>query len=261
MFYFIINPVAGTGNFTELESKFRAQLTEFGIEGEFVKTINSGDAIHLAKVGLRKGHRKMVCVGGDGTVNEIVNGIAGEDVLLAIIPWGKKNTIAGALGIPLNWKSAIKVLLAEEEQVLQLGLVKDRFFVALAGLGEKHSKANKKGLFTTKEDETDPYPLTLLVDDALKLRTNVKNVSILNISSASEDLKSLVSDPHDDKFELVIQSFTTNLDAEKTSYLRCAKLKISSRDLVPVHVDYEGLRLSLPFEIKIAGVEQRFLVV
>ncbi|MDD4352168.1 MAG: diacylglycerol kinase family protein [Candidatus Gracilibacteria bacterium] len=259
MFYFIINPVAGTGKFPELEMKFREYLEQFGIEGEFAKTISSGDGMHLARVGLKKGYDKIVCVGGDGTVNELVNGIAGSDVLLGIIPFGKENTIAKALGIPSNWKDAVKVLLSEEKRFFRLGLLGERLFVGVVGIGNKSLKQEKTVLGRKDATEIEAYQVTLKVDDSLHLNSNILNVSMVNANWRSSNVFSpLRFNPQDDKLEIMINSLGEGEDP--FSYLRASKIEISSQELLPVHIDYDGVRMQTPFTVEMSDLKQYFMV-
>lgn len=247
MFYFIVNPVAGRGDFAKQEAKLKAHLAEFGLEGEFAKTINAGDGIHLAHVALKKGYEKVVCVGGDGTVNEVINGLAGEDVRLGIIPWGKHNTIAQALGLPLDWRDAAKVLLSEEEKLVDLGILGQRLFVAVAGLGVRSDAT-----------EGESFNVRLKIDESWVLQSNVSNVSFVNLAwRSAAKVRALEIRPDDELFEVFISSLNSDMEP---SYFRAGQVEISSSDFVPVHLDYEVLRMSVPFKIEMAEVKQRLIV-
>ena len=78
----------------------------------------------------------LVCaIGGDGTVNETINGLAGADVPLAIVPTGTVNVLAMELGIPLDPPDAVKLLEAGTVSWIDLGLAGDRYFGLMAGIG------------------------------------------------------------------------------------------------------------------------------
>src|SRR4051794_40785384 len=111
MYYYILNPAAGKGTVNSTQDKLRVRLRELGIEGEFVKTTGPGDATKMAKQAVEKGHTTIVVVGGDGTVNEVINGITKDTVAVGIIPAGHSNLLAHRLGIT-GWQQACEVLSA-----------------------------------------------------------------------------------------------------------------------------------------------------
>ena len=94
MYYYIINPAAGRGSFRAIQDKLRTQLTQVGIVGEFMKTAGPGDATRLAEQAVAKGHNTIVVIGGDETVNEVINGIDSDKVAVGIIPTGSSNKLA-----------------------------------------------------------------------------------------------------------------------------------------------------------------------
>jgi diacylglycerol kinase (ATP) len=78
----------------------------------------------------------LVCaIGGDGTVNETINGLAGTEVPLAIVPTGTVNVLAMELGIPLEPPDAVKLLEVGTISWIDLGLAGDRYFGLMAGVG------------------------------------------------------------------------------------------------------------------------------
>ncbi len=80
----------------------------------------------------------MIAFGGDGHVNEVVNGLAGSATPLGIIPGGTMNVFARALGIPLDPLAAIEHLitgLSDEPRAVNLGRMEDRYFTFSAGCG------------------------------------------------------------------------------------------------------------------------------
>ena len=77
----------------------------------------------------------ICAIGGDGTVNEVVNGMAGSDVPLAVIPTGTVNVLAIELGIPLDPPDACRLAAAGHVIAIDLGLAGDRYFALMAGAG------------------------------------------------------------------------------------------------------------------------------
>ena len=87
-----------------------AALRGLGYEVEELQTQQAGDASRLAREAVAAGFDVVVAVGGDGTVNETINGLAGSDTPLAIVPTGTVNVLAMELGIPLEPPDAVQLL-------------------------------------------------------------------------------------------------------------------------------------------------------
>lgn len=98
-------------------------------------TAAAGDAGALAREAVRKGYRVVVAAGGDGTINEVVNGLAGSDVALGILPVGTMNVFATELGIPSNLQKAWNVIGAGHIRRIDLARANEQYFVQLAGVG------------------------------------------------------------------------------------------------------------------------------
>jgi diacylglycerol kinase family enzyme len=114
----------------------RALSSEFKVE--LVRTERRGHAIDLAKDAVREGFDLVVAMGGDGTVNEAANGLAGSHVPMGIIPGGGTNVLARSLGIPTDPVEATGLLLARRDRVprrVPLGRANDRYFMFSCGVG------------------------------------------------------------------------------------------------------------------------------
>jgi diacylglycerol kinase family enzyme len=105
---------------------------------EVVLTKRREHAMHLAKGAAHEGLDLVVALGGDGTVNEVVNGLAQTRVPLAILPGGGTNVLARSLGIPEDTIEATGHLianLAREPRRVPLGRAEDRWFTFACGMG------------------------------------------------------------------------------------------------------------------------------
>ena len=98
-----------------------------------------GDARPLAMQAAAEGYELIVAAGGDGTVNEVVNGIGRSGVALGVLPLGTANVFARALGVPLELNAAWKVIERGRTLAIDLPVAKfggaERYFVELAGVG------------------------------------------------------------------------------------------------------------------------------
>lgn len=133
MYYYILNPTAGGGNLRGLQEKLRDATRRFGIEGEFAKTTSAGDATRLARYAIEKGYTTVVAVGGDGTVNEVING-TNDRVAVGIIPIGHTNAVAAQLGVT-SWEQALPVLAMRRVSQYNLIAAGQQYFVSTLTLG------------------------------------------------------------------------------------------------------------------------------
>ena len=121
-FILIANPISGKGNAKNVAEQGYAALTESGKQGQLMLTSASGDAKRFAQEAVAGGTRYIIACGGDGTLHEVVNGIATvPDVTLGVLPCGRGNDFAAAVGIPLKPDAAIATLLSGTPIQVDLG--------------------------------------------------------------------------------------------------------------------------------------------
>ncbi len=117
-----------------------------GISYSVAVTSRAGEATEIAAKAVREGFTKVVAVGGDGTINEVINGIMGSGVPLGIIPTGGANDLAGYLKIPKSIDKALDIIMNGSTEKIDLIKVNNRCFVTVGGLGigtEVALKVNK----------------------------------------------------------------------------------------------------------------------
>ncbi|MSW96509.1 MAG: hypothetical protein F2796_06890, partial [Actinobacteria bacterium] len=133
----IINPHASRFDARAARSVFGTLAGQFHVET--VETQARGHATQLADAAARSGADLVVTFGGDGTLNEAVNGLADHDVPVFPLPGGSQNVFAKLLGIPANLDDAAQDLLwrARDWQVRRVdaGRVNGRRFTFSAGVG------------------------------------------------------------------------------------------------------------------------------
>jgi len=143
----IVNPLAGAGRTAKKWPQIMGLLKSIGLRFEYDLTEAPGHAIELAKSAAKKGYELVVSVGGDGTINEIVNGLynAGKlrDVTLGIISTGAGADYIRTIGVHRHYKEACQCLMNSRKLAVDLGVVEyvnngevsKRLFVNFAGLG------------------------------------------------------------------------------------------------------------------------------
>ena len=143
----IVNPVAGAGRTAKKWPYIKSLLENIGLRFEHDLTEAPGHAIELAKSAAKKGYELVVTVGGDGTINEVVNGLYDSgniaDVTLGIISTGTGRDYIRTIGIPWTYQEACQCLMNPRKFTVDVGVIeymKDgqmvkRLFVNFAGLG------------------------------------------------------------------------------------------------------------------------------
>jgi diacylglycerol kinase (ATP) len=134
------------GRAHHLEPRIRAALDGSGIQARILETREPGHAERLAAAAADLGHDRVVAVGGDGTVQEVLNGLMGAGgapdggpPVLALVPAGSGNDLARSLGLPAAPLEALTVALGDTTRPLDLGRAMHdgqlRYFAAAGGTG------------------------------------------------------------------------------------------------------------------------------
>lgn len=113
----------------------RDYLEDHGVEVELYWTQRSGEARELARRLLEKGMTRIAGCGGDGTLNEIANALAGTAGVLGVLPAGRGNDLGRALEIPHNPIQAADIFLHGAVRTVDLGRIGGRYFNTIATLG------------------------------------------------------------------------------------------------------------------------------
>jgi YegS/Rv2252/BmrU family lipid kinase len=118
-----------------------SQLESLGIKVDLKLTSGPGEATEIAARAARNGSSDIIVAGGDGTINEAIQGLTGTKARLAIIPRGTANVLARELGLPLDDTQAAMVVAKGNSRQIYLGLAinettqERRHFVLMAGIG------------------------------------------------------------------------------------------------------------------------------
>ncbi len=116
-------------------------LKSLGIDVELKLTAGPGDATEIAHRAANNGTSDVIVAGGDGTINEAVQGMAGTAARLAIIPRGTGNVLARELELPLEAEEAASLIVHGHSRKVHLGVAIDetthsqRYFLLMAGIG------------------------------------------------------------------------------------------------------------------------------
>ncbi|MEQ1859393.1 MAG: diacylglycerol kinase family protein [Chthoniobacteraceae bacterium] len=268
----IINPAARSDRARSMHQKFAA-LPNARIE----PTTGPGDAGRIAQRAAAEGRRLVVAAGGDGTINEVVNGLAGSGTALGILPAGTMNVFATELGLPGDFEKAWAIIEAGRTRTIDLALANDQYFVQLAGVGFDAQVVER----TTSEFKRNFGPLSYIFNAAHLAAQTPPRLIIEHDGFTHEGGLVLIGNGRyygmplemfadarldDGLLDVVIarevnhlallRLFSgvvtgTHMDFEDIDYFQTRELRVTSADEVPVEVDGE-LAGKLPATFRIA---------
>jgi len=143
----IVNPVAGGYSTRRKWPHISKLLRHIGLSFDYEFTEGVGHAIELARVAASDGYRYLIAVGGDGTVNEVANGLlrstGSGSTILGIISTGTACSFVRSVGIPRDYTRACSLLTSPKRLLIDVGVIDyksrgqslQRFFVNVAGVG------------------------------------------------------------------------------------------------------------------------------
>lgn len=154
--HIIANPAAGGGSARKAIPQLISLINQHKINAEITLTEHRGHAIQLARQAVEQGCSLVVAAGGDGTVNEVINGMfqargadwqpntstqSGDYPALGVLSIGRGNDYAHGVGVPLDLEQAVKALVDGKRRIVDAGLVKGgivpegRYFGNCVGIG------------------------------------------------------------------------------------------------------------------------------
>jgi diacylglycerol kinase (ATP) len=275
--FFIINKFAGTGYKTQLEGRILSHCEELRIEPtiEFTQGPNHANELsHQAAISNK--FDIVFAVGGDGTVNEVAQGLVHTKQIMGILPNGSGNGLARHLGISMNFNKALEMLRSDTIIAMDSFLINDKLSVNVSGIGfDGHvaglfSKGGKRGLigytrfvlqefFNFKE-----FSATILLDG----KTSEKDAFVIAFANSSQFGNNARVSPHASVCDGVLdvcfirkvpvthafgfahKMFTSQI--EKSSWVEIVKAKqltLSFEDAMPYHVDGEAMKPTHNFSI------------
>jgi diacylglycerol kinase family enzyme len=155
----IVNPYA-----TTVSDRLK-NLVVYALQGRYeVETVSTEAQNHAIEIGREArgdGYDVVVAFGGDGTLNEVVNGLAGTDVPVAMLPGGSTNVVCRTLGIPNDVVDATEHLLALADdwapRRIDLGMIDDRYFVFSCGAGIDATVVRRVDAHPKLKSRAGPY--------------------------------------------------------------------------------------------------------
>jgi YegS/Rv2252/BmrU family lipid kinase len=143
----IHNPTSGNGNGLRLLPQIEQLLTKYKLSYDLVRTEIIGHGIELTRQAVKDGYKTIIAAGGDGTVNEVINGLMQcklEGLVLpplGVLSVGRGNDFAGSMGIPADLEAGVQALVDDHRRTIDIGRVmggiypEGRYFGNCVGVG------------------------------------------------------------------------------------------------------------------------------
>ena len=278
----ILNPAAHS----ERARRWRTRVESLARGSTVCASARVGDAEALTRKAVQEGFEKIVAAGGDGTINEVVNGLAGTRASLGLLPIGTVNVFAMELGLPShNLGLCWDIIESNETRLIDLPSANDKFFVQLAGVGldaqvvKETSLALKRNfgplsylisaaqvaarqpprLFLESEDATLSESSFVLIGNG---RRYGGPFPFFKHAVIDDGLLDVVAFKRLGYLEIIkyLQEvfFSSDIRIPEVEYFQTRRLRITSEDEVPVELDGE-LRGNCPVDFEIRGRRLRVL--
>jgi YegS/Rv2252/BmrU family lipid kinase len=283
---YIVNPISGKGNKSSLQEIIKASTAAAGFEFAIYPSVASGDYSFLLPIIKEQKFTDVVIAGGDGTINQVINGLRKANVQFGIIPCGSGNGLAFSAGIPKNPGKALEIIFKGKNGWFDAFLLNETFACMLCGLGfdaqVAHDFANdpKRGLntyikktisnfFTAKT-----YPF-ILTTNGKQIKTDALFLSIANSNqfgnhftiapkaSLNDGLLDIVVMAKQNKLLALLQAFrqvggfnqlqkfeVLNQNAS-ILYFQTKEIKIENPQLAPLHVDGDPVETKKQLNVQI----------
>lgn len=164
---FIVNPISGKGKTLKAVDRIKKVCEEENLDYEIYFTEYPKDATKIARK-YRFTKNIIYSVGGDGTLNEVLNGIVGTKNLLGVIPAGSGNDF---------YKTLSKI--DEEYPVIDIGKVNDRYFINIISIGIDAEVANNVSLMKKRKVPTNQIYNASLIYTFFKYKYKYKDIELL----------------------------------------------------------------------------------
>jgi YegS/Rv2252/BmrU family lipid kinase len=277
----ILNPTARS----ERARRWQERVRSICGDAVLCATSHPGEAEKLARNAVREGFERIVAAGGDGTINEVVNGIAGSDAALGLLPIGTMNVFATELGLPsYDLNRCWEIIKAEHTRLIDLPRANGKHFVQLAGVGldaqvvKETSLAFKRNfgplsyLFSAAQI-AGRQPPRLLIESENAVTDEGSFVLIGNgrryggpfpffkHAMIDDGLLDVLVFKRLGYLEIIkyLQNviFTSDITLPEVEYFQTRRLRVSSEEEVPVEIDGELVGIC-PVEFELS--EQRLKV-
>ncbi len=283
---FLVNPISGNTKKDEILRLVHTEMQEKGIPFEFTFTNPAGNYDFLKDKIDGEDITDIVMIGGDGTVNQVVDALRDTKIRFGIIPVGSGNGLAFAAGIPKKPIDAIQLILKAESKPVDAFLINNQFSCMLSGIGfdaqVAHDFASKasRGLMTYTQQslinyfKAHPYQFEIILEN-FSFFTDAYFISIANSNqfgnnftiapkaSLNDGLLDIVVVQKMNKAKMPfavlkqirgnnkLTELVENISTNNILYFQTNALTIKNNKHAPFHIDGEPRETAAEFKIDI----------
>jgi YegS/Rv2252/BmrU family lipid kinase len=283
---FLVNPISGNTKKEDILKFIHAELQGKDLEFEFLFTNANGNYEDIVDRIAKDGITDIVMIGGDGTVNQVVNALQDQPVQFGIIPLGSGNGLALAAGIPKKPQEAISLILKGEAKPVDAFMVNDQFSCMLSGIGfdaqVAHDFATKasRGLMTYTQQslinyfKAQPYQFEIVLEN-FSFFTDAYFISIANGNQFGNNVTiAPKANLNDGLLDVVVvqkmnkakmpfailkqirgnnklMDLVENMGKNNILYFQTNALTIRNLKYAPFHIDGEPVETAAAFNIQI----------
>ena len=283
---FLVNPISGTRTKEKLIAFISEKLHAVNISFDIDYTNATGNYTILKEKVIADRFTDIIIVGGDGSVNQIVQAFAELRLRFGILPVGSGNGLARAAGIPTKIKRALQVIIEGNTMPVDAFTINDRFSCMLSGLGfdaqvaHNFARKAKRGLFNyTKESllhffKAQPYVFEIKLPE-FSFFTDAFLISIANSNQFGNNVTIapqaklndglldviVVQKMHKVKLPYAVlkqlsgnnkmQQLVEDMEHKNIIYFQTPSLEISNLKLAPLHIDGEAVATAQHLWVKV----------
>ncbi len=292
---YFINPISGTkGKILMLET-IKKRTAQQNIPFEILHTNAEGNYEYVKEKIVTEKITDIIVCGGDGSVNQIANGLLGVDVNIGIIPMGSGNGLAFAAKIPKQVNKALDIIFDGHALYIDSFYINKKFSCMLCGLGfdaqvaHDFAQQKKRGLQTYVQQsiknfaKATPYPFQLMVNNSA-INTDAFFISIANSNQFGNNFTiAPQASLHDGLLDIVVVNKMSKLrmmwnvfkqirkgevrpyedkkyHRTDIGYFQTKKLTIQNPAMAPLHIDGDPAATAAIFEIEIIENAFRLLM-
>ncbi|HVF96808.1 MAG TPA: YegS/Rv2252/BmrU family lipid kinase [Flavisolibacter sp.] len=282
---YIVNPISGTKSKGSLEEIIKTETKKIGFPHAIYPSVADGDYSFLYPIIKEERFTDVVIAGGDGTINQAVNSLRGQEVQFGIIPCGSGNGLAFSAGIPKDPTKALRIIFRGHSKLTDGFFVNSRFACMLVGLGfdaqvaHDFADAPKRGLATyvrktVKNFFSSKTYSFVLTTGGKEIKTEAFFISIANSNqfgnnftiapkaSLTDGLLDIVIMTKQNKLSILFQTLkqisgynnvkSIDIVDEKSSviYFQADSLSLTNKDGAPMHIDGDPVETERKLEVK-----------
>ena len=284
---FLVNPISGSKDKKKVLAALEQYSAEKKLQWEIYNTEANGHYDFIKEKIRNESVTDVVIIGGDGSINQALNALHKENVCFGIIPYGSGNGLARAVGIPMNTRLALELIIKGESKYSDAFLINgNRYGCMLAGMGfdakisHEFAASSQRGLKTYVRKvlsnffNAKTYQFTIESTD-FSITTDAFFLSIANgnqfgnnftiapKASLNDGLLDIVIVQKMGKLKLLaavlkqitgnneLQNFVGTASYKEILYLQRPKVRIKNTSMAPIHIDGEPIETTEEFEIEI----------